>query len=254
MNVHVLSVTNAASKPHRRPGVWFYEGPFYDMGFIPGALVQALPETDGIAFVLCNENIASYSALDAATKEKGGKLIQMRYEDVKGRHFPLLAVYGQIFADAGLSIGDRLIVVYEKGLVRIRKLSEEYKIVRVSSIKDNRTGAPITKIRLTGEWLTQFGFVPDALLTAAFEEGAAAFELKDEGIDKYSALVRYARENKLKLLQVKTAPGRNGLFPYIMLTGSCLDKAGFSPGDELLATCEKGLIKLQKPGDAGLGF
>jgi len=51
------------------------------MGFVPGALVQALPEPSGMVFNLCDENICKYSELVSDTKEKGGKLMSVSRAD-----------------------------------------------------------------------------------------------------------------------------------------------------------------------------
>jgi hypothetical protein len=216
------------------------------MGFIPGALVQAIPEIGGVNFTLCDENIKRYSELDAFTKEKGGKLIQSHCAVIKGKHTPVLFISGQVIYNAGLSFKVPVIARYEYGLIQVRKLPDTIKIIYMTTVTDKRTGKTMPKIRLTGEWLPGFGFAPDTLLTAAIDSGSITFKLHDENIGKYGELVRYSRKNKLKLLQVRQSPSRGKMFPYIMITGSFLDKSGFLIGDTLVANCEHGFIKLLK--------
>ena len=254
MNIHLLSVTNAGSVSGRRPGLSFFAGWLPEMGFIPGALVQVLPEADGMVFNLCDENIPRYSELDALTKERGGKLIQAAEANIKGRETPILAVSGQLLFDSGLSFRDPVITKYEYGLIRIRKLPDTMRVIYMTSIKDQYTGRQAPTVKLIGEWLPGFGFTPDALATVEAEPGCITFTLRDDGFEKYGELVRFARQNKMKLIQVLTSPTRGKRYPYIRITGSGVDRAGFMPGDALLASCEHGLIKLQKLDFQKLGF
>ena len=254
MNLHLLSVTNTAYAKGRRPGIYFYAEWLPDMGFIPGALVQALPEPGEIVFNLCDENIRRYSELDAQTRAKGGKLIQVFSSSEKYKQIPTLFAGGQFVHAAGLTFGDSLIAKYTYGHIRVRKLPGRSKVIYMTDMKNQYTGKPIPKVRLTGEWLPMFGFVPDSLVTVLSEPGIITFALWDEGIEKYRDLVRYAQQNKMKIIQVREHPGRGKLYPYIMTTGSCVEKAGFARGDALIASCEQGIIKLQKLNIVELGF
>jgi len=253
MSTHILSVVNASSSKRRSPGVTFYSPRIHDMGFVPGALVQALPAPGVVDLVLCDENIGKYSELDAYTRGRGGKLVQMRQAGVSEKQSPRLALHGQLFTDAGLSIGDRLAVQYSQGLIRLEKLPGNLRVVYMAGMKGARTGAPAPKLKLAGEWLAGFGFAPDSLLTASFGHGLASFELQDEGIESYGALVRYARQNGMKLLQVKARSSRGRLYPYVVVHGACLERTGFEIGEALLATCGHGTIKLQGLDPSGPG-
>ena len=258
MNIRLLSITNAATRSNPRPGIAFYTEELLDIGFVPGALISVLPEPGGgIVFSLCDENIRSYRELDAATQEKGGKLIQVTYTTCQDKRIPLLATYGHILTDGGFAIGDEVIIQSEYGIVRVGMSNKKVRLVKMSCITYKRTGYSLSKLRLTGQWLADFGFVPDALLTAAMLDGVAVFELQNEGIEKYSDLVRYARQNRIKLIQVKTRCGRGKppkIYPYIEVLGSWLAQAGFETGEKLMAVCEQGKIKLQKPDSIDLGF
>ena len=255
MNIHLVSITNNGAASSRRPGFSLCADWLPDMGFIPGALVQALPEPNGMIFNLCNENISSYSDLFNSTQDKGGKLIQSCQANIKDRITPVLAVSGQLIYDAGFTFGDALIVHYEHGVIRARKLPDTVRVVHMTNAKEQRTGSLIPMLKPCGEWLNAFGFFPDALVTAAAEPGCVTFTLQDGCIEKYADLVRFARRNKLKLLQVRENPGRGRKgYPYIMVMGAFLETTGFMPGEALLAFCEKGSIKLQKLDLADLGF
>jgi hypothetical protein len=206
-----------------------------DMGFVSGALVQFLPEPHGMTFILCDENIHKYSELDRRTKEKGGALIQMYRHD-----YLQLTVSGSRLDDTGLIFGDTLIVRYEYGLIRMRKLS-------CNSTK-------LTTAHVIGKWLSEPGFVPDAVLTVDSSPGLITCTLHENGVQRTAELVKYARVNKLKLLQVQKQKYKNGFHQWFDIPPQCLEKAGFAPDNLLLAGYEYGTIKLHKPDFAALGF
>jgi hypothetical protein len=91
------------------------------MGFTPGALVQVLPDAGGMLITLCDRNIPKYSELLRVTEEKKGTLMTVGC-CVTGIRLEIEGVY---IHNAGLDVGDDLIVQYEYGLIRIRKLSEQ---------------------------------------------------------------------------------------------------------------------------------
>jgi len=93
-----------------------------DMGFIPGALVQVLPEAGGLFFILCDENIGKYSELLQATEEKNGELITV---DCCNRTGLRMEIDSYCIRNAGLDADDILVVQYEYGLIRVRKLAEQ---------------------------------------------------------------------------------------------------------------------------------
>ena len=89
-----------------------------DMGFTPGALFQILPEDGEMFFILRDENIRKYSELLQAAEEKNGTLTTVSFCTLRGI---LLEIEGQYIRNAGLDIGDLLIVQYEYGLIRVGK-------------------------------------------------------------------------------------------------------------------------------------
>jgi len=121
---------NICTLPVYRAGIGGFSSPVIvirypwlpDMGFTPGALVQVLPEAGGLFFILCDENIRKYSELLQATEEKKGMLITV---DCCSRSGILMELDGYCIRNAGLDVGDHLIVQYEYGLIRVRKMSEQ---------------------------------------------------------------------------------------------------------------------------------
>ena len=120
MNICTLSVLSAGRGDLSRPVIALCPPWLPDMGFTPGALVQVLPEAGGMFFILCDENIWKFSELLLATEEKNGTLIIVDCCRAGAR----LEIEGGYVRNAGLDIGDHLIVWYEYGLIRVRKLPE----------------------------------------------------------------------------------------------------------------------------------
>jgi hypothetical protein len=214
-----------------------------DMGFVTGALVQAIPEPNGISFTLCDENIGKYSELSRSTEERNGRLIQVIQRNGNKTAEQQIAISGHYILSGGLTVGDCLMAQYSYGLIRMRKA--DGMVGTVGSYHDNRIDKNITILRLFGEWLSEFGFASDTLATAASEPGCITLTLYDKGIEQYSALVKYARENKLKLYQLRQH------YKYekssgVDITGSCLERAGFVTGDPYKIICEYGQVKLKK--------
>lgn len=250
MNTAFLSVTSRETSPGGLPRIICSGSWLPDMGFVTGALVQAIPEPSGISFTLCDENISRYSELSQSTDERNGKLIQVIFAGSRNNYGQMLNTSGQYILSGGLSVGDPLIAHYTYGLIRMRKLT--CTVGAVGSYKDNRSGKTYSVIRLFGEWLAEVGFVRDALSTAAAEPGCIALSLHDNGVGQYSALVKYARENKLKIFQPRQYARDKS--PYIEINDSFLSRAGFTAGDIFSIVCEFGLVKLQNLDLKDLGF
>ena len=113
-------------------------------------------------------------------------------------------------------------------------------------------------VYLSGDWLNNIGFAPDTLVTAKPEPNCITFMAHDKAII-YGDIVRLARRNKMRLIQVSTrycakdtpeAPE----VPLISVTGSCVERAGFVLGDIFAAEYEYGVIKLQKFDPQRFGF
>ena len=233
--IDITCLTRVHSKT-TRPRLAFGVKWLGDMGFVGGALVQFLPEPGGVTFILCDENIQKYSELDRRTKEKGGVLLQS-YEYRDGLK---LYVSGSRLNDTGLVFGDALIIRYEYGFIRMRKLP--------------CNTAKLTTARVIGKWLSEPGFVPDSVLTVDSSPGLITCQLHENGVERTAELVKYARKNKLQLLQVQKRKYKRGVIQWIDIPHQCLEKAGFAPSDLFIAVYEHGTIKLQKPDFEALGF
>lgn len=254
MNLHTLRVSVTSRTAARHPGIQINAGWLPKMGFTPGVLIQIIHVHGEMIVTLCDENIRRYSELYATTKAQGGKLIQIsnaRYGDTQR---PILATCGKAFNKTGFTYGDGLIALYEYGLIRIRHFPDTLKLLYIKGANDKYGGDSIPTLRLCGQWLPEFGFEPNALVTAFPEPGAITLERRSERIEKYSDAVRFARQNKMKLFQVKAESHCGKLIPCITIAGTCLDRANFVLNDALFAFCEQGRIKLQKLDPAELGF
>lgn len=260
MNTLLLTVSKAGGAG-KRPKICLIGSWLSEMGFEPDSLVMAMPEQDGMTFTLCNENIKKYSELVKSAKEQNGKLMQIILMSHKGKKFPTLVTTGSYITSKGLEIGDSLVVRYEYGFIKIRKIdltrfgfTERYKVSVVGKSKGKQAHHYIPTVRLGGDWLTEIGFEKDVLVTVFSEPDSILFQLHDEGIKKYSALVKYAREHKMRLIQVSEISDRNKRIPHMTLTGSCLEYADFGMDDVFVVSYEYGRIKLKKIDFQSLGF
>jgi len=256
-NVHFLSVSH--SEEGCRLSVSFLTGCakwLPDMGFVSGALVQALPLADsGMVLNLRDKNIKSYSGLDTATRELGGKLIKVHYrQKEKNRECLELSITGEFITRAGLASGDALIARYGPGIIQIRKCPDNIEVTHVLSIRDQNSSRYTSRLRLYSEWLQISGFTVGKLVTVLSSPGSLTFEASGEGIEKYDDLVRLARKNKMKLIQVSERLYKKKKYPCITMTGLSLSAVGFDVGEPLLASFEYGRIKLQKFDFAKVGF
>ena len=237
-NIYLTSVTNKKNLGTKNsPAILFFAEWLRPMGFVPNALVQFVPENDGAVFRLCNENIALYSELFEETEKIGGVLIHAKM--YRHRYYPCLSASGNIVRRTGLMFGDNLIARYEYGFIRLRKLPE-------GRIK-------IVTSRIFGKWLDELGFVCDAVLTIKSDPDLIICELQENGAERTGELVKYARDNKLNLLQVHAQRDNNN-YQQFEIPQSRFIKAGFAPDSAYLATYEYGRIQLQRLDFEALGF
>ena len=262
MNTQLLIVSRAGDRENPRPRITLIGEYLHGLGFVPGALVQAVPVDDGIDFRLCNENIGSFSELFAGTQGMGGGLVRVHHSNAEGhRKGPALASSGRYILSGGLAIGDPIIAVCSPGIIRVRKIDpmklgfENVRLVAATQIKTRYGDGHVPKVRLSGLWLEGIGFEIGAVATAEAEKGAIALSLMEPDT-QYAALMRYLRERGMKLVQVrKEAHNREGKpTPYFGIAGSLIGKAGFQSGDMLACSYEYGKIKFQTPDLFRLGL
>jgi len=249
VNIQIATVQRNGRAEDSRPRIQFCGDWLAEIGFVSGALAQTLPEPNGLAFNLRNENIGSYSDLFRSTREQGGALNRIYISNSKTRKGPTFVTTGRHIYNGGLKFGDPLIAMYEYGLIRVRKAAGNVKLIPVAREKHPLTGEPKPRVFLLGDWLSDIGFSTDTLTTVATEPGCITITAH-AGPIVYSDIVRFARQNKMKLIQVSAKDGA----PLIVAAGSCAEKAGFALGDIFCAAYEYGVIKLQKPDPEKFGF
>lgn len=284
MNTLFLTVTKTGGAV-KRPKICLMGKWLPEMGFVTDSLVMAIPEENGITFTLCNENIKKYSDLVKHTKEKNGKLISILWMAHKGSHYPTLHTTGNYICSSGLEIGDSVAVRYEYGVIQLKKIDQAHrndsnntdaptvrgrrklvqnqlgltedssiKIAVVGKSRRNHAYLYVPTIRLTGEWMKEIGFVKDGLMTISSEPDSILFQLQNEDIRQYSALVKYAREHHMQLAQVGEINSRKKKVPHICLTGSPLECAGFHFEDVFTISYKQGFIRLTKVNLKQFGF
>jgi hypothetical protein len=232
--IHTTTVTCVNGK--ERPKIALFAEWLIPMGFVPNALVQFLPEPNGVSVTLC-ENVSKYSELAQETHEKGGVLINIRF--CKNRSKAYFSISGSFLKNIGLVYGDILMIRYEYGFIRMRKIPANVK--------------KIVTARLVGHWLEELGFVPNSVLTVDSSPGSVTCQLHENGQERTHELYKYARKNKLNLLQV-TAQRDNNDAPHFVIPLSRFEKAGLTPGDSFFATYDYGIINILPIDFGALGF
>jgi len=99
--------------------------------------------------------------------------------------------------------------------------------------------------RLGGQWLEKLGFIPGDVLTVTATPGVITYQRQEDGVARTLELVKFARQNKLRLIQVL----KKGHGPFIEIPRSCLKRAGIAPDETLYAIYEPdkpGLLQLQR--------
>jgi len=235
--IYLTSVTRK-NKSTNSPKLTFFAEWLVHMGFVPGALVQFLPEPGGLSLILC-EYVPKYSELFHSTKEKGGTLIHANLNRQKG--YACFSIEGAALNSTGLCFGDALLARYEPGFIRLRKLP-------AGNVK-------VVTAKLFGQWLEEIGFLAEAVFTvdAQAHPGLITCQLQENGLERSLELVRHARKNKLALLQVPAILPKN-CYPMFEIPPACLERAGLAGDEYFLALYEHGRIQLQKLDFVGLGF
>jgi hypothetical protein len=248
MNYYSLSVQHSGWAADSRPRIQIVGDWLHEIGFVNGALVQTLPKQDELIFTLSDKNI-NYSELYNETREQGGTLHRIYIANTRTVQGLTLVTTGKHIGKCGFQFGDTLVAKYEYGSIRVRKISGNVRLVNVAKQKNER-GITEPKIYFFGDWLNDIGFSSDTLVTVAAEQGCITFTAYDKEII-YSEIVKYARRNKMKLIQVATTSYGQTL---INMKGSFIDRAGFACDDMIAACYEYGVIKLQKIDPQRFGF
>ena len=233
--IHLTTVTRITVKSNN-PKLTFFADWLIPMGFVAGSLVQFIPESNGLSFTLC-ENIPKYSELANATRQKGGTFVHANI--YRHREYPSISIAGAAFMSTGLKCGDLLLMRYEYGFIRMRKLPTHV--------------GKIVTARLFGQWLEGLGFTPDSVVLVGSEKGLIDCQLQENGLARTYELVKHARLHKLNLLQVQ-AQRDNNKYPQFEIPKSRFEKAGFEYDDSFLASYEYGRIILRQIDFDALGF
>jgi hypothetical protein len=230
MKMGVLRV-NAIEKPHYRTKINIRPPWLCDMGFVYGALVSAVPQMDGFNLTL--------------QPEDGGKLLRVGQANKKPNPVCHIIInFARDFPLPGLSAGDFLAAGYDYGIIKARKLPEAQNYFVVGAQNYDAF------LRMNGSWLSDAGFVPDDIVAVSVSLGCITFRVWKDTTAKYSEIVKFAREHKYQLLQVR----KNQHISIIDISGYLLHNAGFVKDDIAGVHYEQGVIKLFKPDLQKLGF
>ena len=246
MNLHT---TNAAKKKHMKMGVVRVTttkkppyrskikitSPFLnDIGFIQGTPIIATLRPDGFTLNLRDIN--------GADKMCGNsKLIHVGLD---GKKTTLTLNFSNNFSTPELSTDDFLAIRYEYGVITAKKLppAQKYYVVAAQNY-----GA---FLRLNGAWLTEAGFMPDAIVTVARQPGNITLRTWEDMTSTYDEIVKFARAHQYQVMQVQ----RNQEITFFDLDGYLLNRAGFETNSIAGINYEYGTISLFKPDLQKLGL
>jgi hypothetical protein len=114
--------------------------------------------------------------------------------------------------------------------------------------------SPTPRISFFGDWLSDIGFVPGALVQVVPVPGGVDFRLCDENIGRYSELFSRTREMGGTLRRVYLGEAKSHHGPAFVAAGSYIYTGGLAMGDTLIAGYDFGIIKARKVDTQGLGF
>jgi hypothetical protein len=257
MQSYLLSVTLAGVSSCYRPKISISADWVQSMGFVRNALVQAIPESNGIRFLLCNKQYQKYSELSNDTREKGGRLIKIRMSNKNSWHSPSLIISGNEVSSAGLKSGDPLIARYQNGFIHVRSLADfiapdseltEFILIKKERFKYINELTPT--ILIYRKWLSDFGFVPNTIVSVQSESNRMILKLQNNNINNYNTLVINARKSKTKIIQVFDMNDTS----LITVSGSFVERARFKEDDLIIIKCDYGVLQLQKLSWEQLGF
>jgi len=174
--------------------------------------------------------------LAKATREKGGTFVHAKL--FRHREYPSISLVGAALKKTGLVYGDLMLMRYEYGFIRMRKVPANTSIVTS---------------RLCGDWLNCLGFSPHSVMLVGSSRGLVDCKLQANGQERTHELVAFARRHKLNLLQV-TPQKDNDNHPQFEIPLSRLEKAGLTANDSFFATYEYGRITLRQIDFDALGF
>ena len=118
----------------------------------------------------------------------------------------------------------------------------ETKIMVVGSCKTTTKNKRRPRIRISGFWLVDIGFVPETLVSGSSEQGKLVFEAHGLGIETYQKVVKDVLKSGSKLLQVKNELHNKKRTPHFEVKGQWLEACGFSIGKVIAIQYEYGRI------------
>ena len=109
----------------------------------------------------------------------------------------------------------------------------------------------LPRIRISGLWLSEFGFTAGGMVTCVMGDGTAV--LKAAGADKeaYSECVSDIRRKGGQATQVLDTLHNKKRVPHFVIKGLWLTRHGFNIGDIIALYCYPGLIKVIRLDVAG---
>ena len=129
------------------------------------------------------------------------------------------------------------------GVTEIR--NENGAIFQIMTVQRNgRADSTRPRIQFNGDWLPEMGFVNGALIQSLPEPNGFVFNLCNYNTGTYSDLFDYTRRQGGTLVRAYLNTDNNQA--RFVTTGSHIYKSGLVLGDNLVAKCEYGRIRVRK--------
>jgi len=107
---------------HYSPRIQIISRSLEDIGFFEDVLAVAEYVNECIVIKINDEDIESYSELVKQVRENDSKLIQVGSVFEKEKLVPTISIIGNWLSKHGFAPCDKIIVNYEYGVIRIKKL------------------------------------------------------------------------------------------------------------------------------------
>ena len=243
MKLHTMIVTSDKSKPRIRLPQKLLE----DAGFELDTIVTLAMHDDILTIKAEGKGLDVYERLVSDIRKNGHQLETVSYDrSVKGFH---LLMTGDFLLSNGFKTGDIILIGYEKGIIKIKRLCHtqlgfeditdmKNKIFTVHTVTSRKKKIPT--LELKARWLENMGFEIGNSITVShvfdvFNEDMLLLEA--DGAQKTTSDKTYLRSIKLRASSEK--------LPRFQLMGHFLKEDGFNLGDKVIVRYGQGFMMIK---------
>lgn len=119
------------------------------------------------------------------------------------------------------------------------------RLITVSSAKTDGVRRRRPSIRLSGLWLQEIGFAPNAVVTAKYEYGVIELSLHGEGMEAYKSIDKKTLTTSSGTIQITKEYKNKKITPCFQFLGYWLEEYGFTIGSVVYVQSEYGKMTLK---------